>query len=252
MKDSDYDTIVSSIRFELIETEQLLSVVRESSVLSEIRLLDVLVAKTFTEHTNYRSDCRPGLNVATFELNAKVSRGSSGSELLNGILRGYDKSHGFTYHKICGPEETEVIVVELGHIFMLNQIELLLWDLDNRSYSYYVEVSTNREQWRRVIDHTRSCHRSWQILYFEAPSVRYIKIVGTKNTEDDCFHVVHLAAYYKNKKDLPTLVDGSVSPTINVASKEKGAKVVKGDCRNGDTVDVLLNGNAINYTDHSR
>ena len=35
---------------------------------------------------------------------------------------------------------------------------LLLWDCDDRSYSYYVEVSTNQQQWTMVADRTKvSC-----------------------------------------------------------------------------------------------
>lgn len=36
-----------------------------------------------------------------------------------------------------------------------NVFRLLLWDCDERSYSYYIEVSTNQQQWTKVIDRTR-------------------------------------------------------------------------------------------------
>ena len=37
-------------------------------------------------------------------------------------------------------------------------LRLLLWDCDDRSYSYYVEVSTNQQQWTMVADRTKvSC-----------------------------------------------------------------------------------------------
>ena len=29
---------------------------------------------------------------------------------------------------------------------------LLLWDCDERAYSYYIEVSTDQKQWTRVAD----------------------------------------------------------------------------------------------------
>jgi len=42
---------------------------------------------------------------------------------------------------------------------------LLLWDCDERSYSYYVELSTNQQHWVRVIDHTKVACRSVNAVF---------------------------------------------------------------------------------------
>lgn len=76
------------------------------------------------------------------------------------------------------------IVVELGSISIINHLKILLWDRDNRSYFYFIEVSVNQTQWERVVDHTEYNCRSWQHLYFPSRAVRYIKLVGTHNTEN--------------------------------------------------------------------
>ncbi len=62
---------------------------------------------------------------------------------------------------------------------------LLLWDCDGRSYSYYVEVSTNQQHWTVVADKTKEACRSWQILTFEKRPITFIKIVGTHNTANE-------------------------------------------------------------------
>ena len=62
---------------------------------------------------------------------------------------------------------------------------LLLWDCDGRSYSYYIEVSTNQQHWTVVADKTKEACRSWQILTFEKRPITFIKIVGTHNTANE-------------------------------------------------------------------
>lgn len=63
---------------------------------------------------------------------------------------------------------------------------LLLWDCDDRSYSYYIEVSGNSWSWVLVSDKTREACRSWQTIHFEpARPVVFIRIVGTHNTANE-------------------------------------------------------------------
>ena len=68
-----------------------------------------------------------------------------------------------------------------------------------RSYSYYVEVSMDQKDWTRIIDHTQYFCRSWQYLYFPATVVKYVRIVGTNNTVNKIFHVVHFEIMYTSK-----------------------------------------------------
>ncbi len=111
----------------------------------------------------------------------------------------------------------------LGSQCIINHIKLLLWDRDQRSYSYYVEVSLDREDWVRVADHGQQLCRAWQRLYFPTKVVksveepnkqnlllalclcaacpisvacRYIRVVGTHNTVNRVFHLISLEAYY--------------------------------------------------------
>lgn len=139
----------------------------------------------------------------------------------------------------------EGIIIELENNYVINHIKILLWDRDNRSYSYCVEVSPNRINWQRVVDYTDQFCRSWQNLYFTPRAVRYIKLVGSRNTENETFHAVALEAY--NTLKLPFLIDGIVSPTWNVATVEEGARVIEGLAHEGDSINVMLNGDFKNY-----
>ncbi|XP_077610991.1 BTB/POZ domain-containing protein 9 isoform X2 [Crocuta crocuta] len=98
----------------------------------------------------------PMENVATIADCASVIEGVSRSRnaLLNGDTKNYDWDSGYTCHQLG----SGAIVVQLAQPYMIGSIRLLLWDCDDRSYSYYIEVSTNQQQWTMVADRTKvSC-----------------------------------------------------------------------------------------------
>ncbi|KAB1263889.1 BTB/POZ domain-containing protein 9 [Camelus dromedarius] len=84
-------------------------------------------------------------NVATIADCASVIEGVSWSRnaLLNGDTKNYDWDSGYKCHQLG----SGAIVVQLAQPYMIGSIRLLLWDCDDQSYSYYVEVSTNQQQW---------------------------------------------------------------------------------------------------------
>lgn len=62
---------------------------------------------------------------------------------------------------------------------------LLLWDCDDRTYSYYIEVSNDQRNWVKVVDKSSESCVSWQLIRFKAMPVTFIKIVGTRNTANE-------------------------------------------------------------------
>uniref|UniRef100_A0A8C5E3H3 BTB/POZ domain-containing protein 9 n=1 Tax=Gouania willdenowi TaxID=441366 RepID=A0A8C5E3H3_GOUWI len=131
----------------------------------------------------------PSENVATIGACASVVEGVSRSRnaLLNGDTRNYDWDSGYTCHQLG----SGAIVIQLAQPYSIGSLRLLLWDCDDRSYSYYIEVSTNQQSWIKVVDRTRVACRSWQTLKFEKQSASFIRIVGTHNTANEVFHCVH-------------------------------------------------------------
>ncbi|XP_028653207.1 BTB/POZ domain-containing protein 9 [Erpetoichthys calabaricus] len=131
----------------------------------------------------------PTENVATISSCASVIEGVSRSRnaLLNGDTKNYDWDSGYTCHQLG----SGAIVVQLAQPYMIGSMRLLLWDCDDRSYSYYIEVSTNQQQWTKVVDRTKVNCRSWQTLTFERQPSSFIRIVGTLNTANEVFHCVH-------------------------------------------------------------
>ncbi|XP_051164686.1 BTB/POZ domain-containing protein 9 [Leptopilina boulardi] len=132
----------------------------------------------------------PTLNVATTERSACVTEGVSRARnaLLDGDMLNYDWDSGYTCHQL----NSGLIQIQLGQPYMLDSMRLLLWDCDDRSYSYYVEVSGDAKNWEVIWDKTREACQSWQTIRFRpARPVVFINIVGTRNTANEVFHCVH-------------------------------------------------------------
>ena len=71
-------------------------------------------------------------------------------------------------------------------------MRLYLWDGDDRSYSYYIEVSTDEQHWNMIVDKRNEHCQSWQTLTFPKQPVVFIRIVGTYNSANEVFHCVCL------------------------------------------------------------
>ncbi|XP_060947402.1 BTB/POZ domain-containing protein 9 [Limanda limanda] len=159
----------------------------------------------------------PSENVATIASCASVIEGVSRSRnaLLNGDTRNYDWDSGYTCHQLG----SGAIVIQLAQPFSIGSLRLLLWDCDERSYSYYIEVSTNQQQWTKVLDRTRVACRSWQTLMFDKQPASFIRIVGTHNTANEVFHCVHF--------ECPAQLDTEVkegSPGLNPSDSEAASQ----------------------------
>lgn len=239
---ANVEEVVSKVRFSLMTLEQLLHVVRPSGILDPDHLLDAIAEKTVSIQLPYRGALWPEENVACNKFNSRTIQGELRSALLDGDTISYDMEKGYTRHSISDTGDSQGIIVELGKMFIINHIKILLWDRDTRSYSYYVEVSVNQTNWERVVDHTDYFCRSWQYLFFPSRAVRYIRLVGTHNTVNKVFHVVALEAMFTEKTT--PVVSGIVAPSFNVATVDRSATVVEGVSR---TRNVLLNGDVKNY-----
>ena len=84
------------------------------------------------------------------------------------------------------------IVVQLNQPYIVDSMRLFLLDHDDRSYSYYIEVSTDRVHWNMIVDKRNEYCRSRQTLTFPKQPVVFIRIVGTYSSANEVFHCVFL------------------------------------------------------------
>ncbi|CAJ0919732.1 unnamed protein product, partial [Mesorhabditis belari] len=158
--------------------------------------------KNWLRVVDYREFLLPDDNVATIKDDALVIDGVSKSRnaLINGDTLGYDWNKGYTCLAIgCGS-----IVIQLPQPYIISTMRLLLWDCDSRSYSYHIDVSANKKDWKTVVDKTGEACQSWQHLKFEPVPVVFVRIVGTHNTVNEVFHCVHFEC---PSSPLPALID---------------------------------------------
>lgn len=119
----------------------------------------------------------PPTNVATVDMGAVVVAGLNPFELLNGNIETYDGNNGYSSNNIG-----ESIDIQLGQPYHIRSIRLLLWDLDDRKYRFYIETSLDRKNWQMAVDKRSEDSSSWQTLQFELRLCVYIRIVGTHNS----------------------------------------------------------------------
>ena len=238
-------SILSSVRLSLMSTPDLLKVVRPTGLVPADVLLDAIQSRTESRdmELQYRGYLLPEENVAQPKHGAQVLFGEVKQALLDGDSKNYDMERGFSRHPIDEAQTDKGIVIRLGMQCIINHIKMLLWDRDQRAYSYYIDVSMDQEDWVRVCDHSKYYCRSWQELYFRPRVVKFIRIVGTHNTVNKVFHVVSLEASY-TKKPFHLDANGIIIPKANVASISMSACVIEGVCRSRN---ALLNGDTSNY-----
>ena len=157
----EIEDIISAICLPLISNNDLLNVVRKSSLVSSDAILDAIQSKIESRDTDlkYRGCLIPEENVASKKYNTQVIAGENRDNLLN---EKYIK--GYTYHQI-NDNQRHGITLLLERLFIINHIKLRLPEQNFNSYSYYIEVSIDGKDWVRVIDHTQYLCRSWQWLY---------------------------------------------------------------------------------------
>ncbi|XP_011505483.1 PREDICTED: BTB/POZ domain-containing protein 9 [Ceratosolen solmsi marchali] len=239
----EFDKILEQVRLNLISISHLLKIVRPTALVSSDAILDAIAANLEPKnlHLNYRGLLLTDVDIVGSCIDTEVLQGEAGHYLLDGDCVSYDLERGYTWHQINGPPDN-CILIKFGNQCIINHMKMLLWDLDSRSYSYYIEVSVDKKNWVEVIDHSDYLCRSWQYIYFEPRVVLYIRIIGTNNTVNKVFHLVRFEAYFIHHSE--KLSNGIIIPTRNVALMKQGACVNEGVSRSRN---VLLNGDLQNY-----
>ncbi|XP_050435403.1 BTB/POZ domain-containing protein 9-like [Adelges cooleyi] len=186
--------ILSAIRYQLMDEKELSDVRRSKLVRSDRNILDV-IKKSLTQTLNDRGRIEPNVNFAQENL-IEVSQIDGGT------------------------------MIVLDHSVNINYIEM---ELSSCTYSYYIEVSIAKYSWFRVIDHSNYDCRSIQRLWINRIYVRYIRIVGTKNSRNKtCTFNILKVMYNTDKMHLVEIKNGLLAPKYNVASSSMDATVTNG------------------------
>ncbi|XP_055299685.1 BTB/POZ domain-containing protein 9-like [Sitodiplosis mosellana] len=283
--DDDIKEALSTVRWSTLDMIDYVNVVEPSKILNPAQLALIMSGSCGSSNTTGRIKCSPQdfkkeveENIATTEYGAKTVAGENPASLLSGNFTDYDVNKGCTYHAIdennwklyqdenMSKPISKSIIVDLGKVSFIDTIIFLLMDKDSRSYSYYIDVSLDGEDYKRLFDHTNNYYRSWQHLYFQTRPVRFIKLVGTRAInilqEENAFRyfvrewemasykpfcVVGFQAMHKTTfpGGFPEFIDGFMKPRNNFAKTEFGTTILQGVGANN-----MLNANPDEFTCH--
>lgn len=133
-------------------------------------------------------------NLALATKGAKARAEKDPDKLIDGKVEDYRWIGGYSF----GMAPCE-FGIELGTLYVIDRIRLLLWDIDERRHNYVIEVSADNKTWDLVADfRKRTADTGWQEAKFEARDVRYIRIKGlglSDNTLSTRFIVVEVEAF---------------------------------------------------------
>jgi len=124
---------------------------------------------------------------------------------------GFEQDGEIKYRHMIGDGSS--IVIELGQIFIINQLKMELGRL--RENGYFIEISTDQKKSERIIDYSFYDCNSIQNLYFPSKSVKYLKIVGTFPLHQ-AFDVLMFEAYYR--ESIPEIRNGIAVPKKKVTA----------------------------------
>ncbi|XP_032235824.1 BTB/POZ domain-containing protein 9 [Nematostella vectensis] len=237
-KEEDIESVLQCVRLTQISLHELFHTVRPTKLYSADAILDSIKIKTESRvsEMNFRGHLVKDENIATSSYGTDVIEGEKRDGLLDNESLNYDLDRGFSRHLIADGDKG--ICIALGRPSIINTIRMLLWDRDLRSYSYYIEVSIDNQDWVTVIDYSKYLCRSWQILHFAPRVVRYIRIIGTYNSVNKVFHLVHFECMYSTGS-FKLSDNGIIVPSDNVAVPTASASVIEGVSRSWN---ALLNG----------
>mmetsp|Transcript_56832 Transcript_56832/g.94522 ORF Transcript_56832/g.94522 Transcript_56832/m.94522 type:complete len:159 (-) Transcript_56832:28-504(-) len=132
-----------------------------------------------------------GKDVASFENGAQCSKGCTfPNVMLRTNWTEYNGSTGYTFANSHVP-----IQVNFRMAYVVNTLKFLLWDQDNRTYDYKIEVSKDEKAWYTVCNVKDK--QSWQEVQIDARPIKHVRLIGTggKNNHSQ-LHIVKFMAYF--------------------------------------------------------
>ena len=133
-------------------------------------------------------DTLEDLALASRGAKASTSSGRDADLIIDGKTK-HDKQKGYAWAiNPC------TFTVDLGTVHAINKVRILLFDLDNRRYSYRVFVSEDGASWDQVRSNPRA-RGGWQEIGLEDKKLQFIRVNGLGNTVNRNFHVVEIEAY---------------------------------------------------------
>ncbi|XP_063904102.1 BTB/POZ domain-containing protein 9-like isoform X4 [Zophobas morio] len=214
-KDVD-NLVIGCVRFPCLTRNEILNVVRPFKIVDDAKLLNVL---TTIENNGTQKTLRFGgqlkdKNLARAEYNVKVVSGLNTTMLFEESRNSNDGA----YHN---RNDKNGITVDLGQVKCFNYITMCIV---NYRTGYYIEVSTDLQKWKKVIDYTTYSCYSRQNLYFEQQKTRYIRVVmDMGHSARICMFQVFMSS------TVPKMRNQIVYPSSNIITSQTRIWIIRRD-----------------------
>jgi len=172
-----------------ISSSNLMKFVRNSGLYEDKAICDALEEQVGMEN----------VNMCLEEKGAKLKEGIAKMEgsCIRGPPHKYADQTGYTFAELG-----ESITIQMKRECMINKVEFLLWDQDDRTYSYILSSSMDGVNWSTLMDCTEMACSSKQTIFFHAKPIRFFSVIGTSNSHDEDdpesknFHIVSFFATF--------------------------------------------------------
>lgn len=125
---------------------------------------------------------------------AKASGCERPEVMIDGNSTDYDNGNGYSSYDMNN-KQLQGCVVTLPKPVDISRIRFLLWDKDDRSYTYQAFISPDGKTWKMIEDASNKQCKSWQDLRFTPQSVQAVRIKGLTSTANSYFHLVEIEGY---------------------------------------------------------
>ena len=200
----DSKDLVKCISLTRLGQEELLQVVRPTHLISDSQILDAITPK------RKRVSMETSTNTETVKMEA------------------IEFTPKFTIKTV--KHEADAVgyyyAIEMTEPYDINHIKLRLSELltGKGEYSYYIEGSIDNEKWSKLVDYSKYVCRSWQSVFFDTVSVKYIKVIGTKS--DGKIADIIIDSFYCSYSHSPLKQEnGFTLPAEDIANFDLGTRI---------------------------
>lgn len=135
---------------------------------------------------------RHGANCLLAGRGAVASGCDRAEVLIDGISTDYDSGY-CTYD--MNNKALEGCLVTLPKPVDLSHIRFLMYDRDERQFTYIVYISRDGKEWRSVKDTTNNPSKGWQDARFDPQPVKAVRIKGLTSSVNTYFHLLEIQGF---------------------------------------------------------
>jgi hypothetical protein len=111
-------------------------------------------------------------------------------KIIDGDISNYGGMNGFGYFAWPGS-----FTIELPRVSTVARTQMMLFEIDGRTFRYRVETSLDGITWEPAADKSEGEWGGWQVDTFAPRKAKYVRMTGLHNSVNNLFQVVEFEVY---------------------------------------------------------